>query len=148
MHDFFASGRAIDLVLLVVGLELLALVVRHQRGGKGLAPLDLLGQLLAGALLLLAVRCALTGADYRWTAVFLTASFPAHLYDLARRSRTKLPAAPISTPRKRRPTQTRAGGASVASFVQPALPGAGAGAGAGAAAGGAAPAAPGACFGA
>jgi hypothetical protein len=44
------------------------------------------------------VRCALTGADYRWTAALVTASLPAHLFDLARRTRKKAPAA-LSLPR-------------------------------------------------
>jgi hypothetical protein len=97
MSALFASGRIIDLVLAIVGLEVLALLAWGRRG-RGLAPLDLLGQLLAGALLLLAVRCALTGADYRWTAALVTASLPAHLFDLARRTRKKAPAA-LSLPR-------------------------------------------------
>lgn len=87
MSALFASGRIIDVVLTIVGLEVLALLAWGRRGGRGLAPLDLLGQLLAGALLLLAVRCALTGADYRWTAALVTASLPAHLFDLVRRAR-------------------------------------------------------------
>jgi hypothetical protein len=87
VKEFLISGRAIDFVLVVVALEVAALVVARRRTGRGLAPLDLLGQLLAGALLLIAVRCALTGADYRLTALFLAASFPAHLFDLARRLR-------------------------------------------------------------
>jgi hypothetical protein len=87
VSELFASGRAIDIVLLVVGLETLLLFLWGRRGGPGLAPLDLLGQLLAGALLLVAVRCALTGADYRLIALLLIASFPAHLFDLARRAR-------------------------------------------------------------
>jgi hypothetical protein len=87
VREFLTSGRAIDFVLVVVALEVVGLVVAWRRTGRGLAPLDLLGQLLAGALLLIAVRCALTGADYRLTALFLAASFPAHLFDLARRVR-------------------------------------------------------------
>ncbi len=86
MREFFTSGRAIDLILVVVGIEVLVLLLRHRLSGRGLAPIDLIGQLLAGALLLLAVRCALTGADYRCTAAFLIASLPAHLFDLVRRS--------------------------------------------------------------
>jgi hypothetical protein len=35
--------------------------------------------------LLLALRAALTGAGAIWVAAFLTASFPIHLIDLARR---------------------------------------------------------------
>jgi hypothetical protein len=90
LSTFFTSGRAIDVALGVVALEVALLLV--MRGRKGfLAPADLLGQLLAGALLLLAVRCALTGGDYRWTAGLLAASFPAHLFDLYRRTRVAAP---------------------------------------------------------
>ena len=98
MSGLFASGRAIDIVLAVLGVEVAALLLRHRLTGRGLSPVDLLGQLLAGALLLVAVRCALTGTDYRVTAALLLASLPAHLFDLARRSRdherARLAAAP------------------------------------------------------
>jgi hypothetical protein len=42
-------------------------------------------RLLPGALLLLALRAALTGQAWPWIALALAASFPAHLADLARR---------------------------------------------------------------
>ena len=86
MAGFFLSGRACDVALLCIVLEAVVLLVRSGRHGA-LAPLDVFGQLAAGALLLLAVRCALVGADYRWTALLLTASFPAHMFDLVRRRR-------------------------------------------------------------
>lgn len=87
MSAFFTSGRAIDVVLAVLAIELLVLQRRYRRHRRGLSPLDLVGQMLPGGLLLLALRCALTGADYRWIAALLCASFPAHLFDLVRRSR-------------------------------------------------------------
>lgn len=87
VRELFASGRGIDIALVCIALEGALLVGLRRRTGRGLKPLDVLGHLLAGALLLLAMRCALTGADYRWTALFLSASFPAHLFDLARRAR-------------------------------------------------------------
>jgi hypothetical protein len=87
VSELFASGRAIDFVLAVLAVEVIALALRHRLTGRGLSPVDLLAQLLAGALLLLSVRAALTGADYRLTAALLLASLPAHLFDLARRSR-------------------------------------------------------------
>jgi hypothetical protein len=87
MKDLLVTGHLIDVALVVVGLEALALVAARARLGRGLRPLDVLGQLLAGLLLMLAVRCAVTGADYRWTLAFVSASFPAHVFDLARRSR-------------------------------------------------------------
>ncbi|CAM3037782.1 hypothetical protein SPAN111604_00895 [Sphingomonas antarctica] len=41
-----------------------------------------LWRLLPGALMMVALRTALTGADWRWTALALALSFPAHLADL------------------------------------------------------------------
>jgi len=82
LNALFASGHAIDIVLAVVALELLlgvCILGRHR------AKLDLLFALAPGFLLLLALRAALTGAGALWVAAFLTASFPIHLIDLARR---------------------------------------------------------------
>jgi hypothetical protein len=87
LHELFASGRATDLVLLVVAVEAAALLALRLRTGRGLGPLDVFGQLGSGVLLVLAVRSALTGADYRWTALLLAASLPVHLFDLVRRLR-------------------------------------------------------------
>jgi hypothetical protein len=87
VNELFTSGRAIDVALLCIAVEVVLLLVIRQRTSRGLRPLDLFGQLLAGALLLLGVRCAVTGADYRWTAACLMASFPAHIFDLMRRWR-------------------------------------------------------------
>ncbi|MET3827605.1 MULTISPECIES: hypothetical protein [Sphingomonas] len=42
-------------------------------------------RLLPGAMMLLALRAALTGLAWPWIALALAASFPAHLADLARR---------------------------------------------------------------
>jgi hypothetical protein len=87
VQELLANGRIIDLALVVVGLELTVLLVVRQRSRAGLKPIDLIGQLAAGVMLMLALRCALTGADYHWTWLFLTASFPAHVFDLVRRAR-------------------------------------------------------------
>ncbi len=79
------SGRVIDVALAAVVVELgVLLVIRRQ---TGLGPVDVIGQVLAGVLLLLAVRCAVTGAETGWILALLAASFPAHLFDLARRAR-------------------------------------------------------------
>jgi hypothetical protein len=87
MSELFHSGHAIDIVLVVVALELAGLLLLWRRRREGLSPRDLLGLLAPGALLMLALRCALTGVDYRLTALLVTASFPVHLYDLIRRRR-------------------------------------------------------------
>jgi hypothetical protein len=82
LNALFSSGHAIDIVLTVVVLELLlgvCILVPHR------AKIDLLFALAPGFLVLLALRAALTGAGAIWVAAFLTASFPIHLIDLARR---------------------------------------------------------------
>ena len=89
MSELFASGRLIDIALVVVGLETLALLAVGSRAG--IRPMDVIGQMLAGAFLLVAVRLAITGADYRWTLLLVTLSLPAHAFDLVRRAkRSKL----------------------------------------------------------
>jgi len=87
MKELFESGRFVDVALVAIALELLFLVYLRRRTGRGLRPLDVVGHLAAGALLLLALRCVCAGTDYRITLVLLTLSFPAHIFDLARRSR-------------------------------------------------------------
>ena len=78
--DLFASGHAIDFVLAVMVAEAAVLLIRGRR-----PPLDCILALLPGALLLLALRSALTGAPWLWVALFVTASLPVHLADLRRR---------------------------------------------------------------
>jgi predicted membrane channel-forming protein YqfA (hemolysin III family) len=82
MAWLFASGHAVDVVLAVIGVELIVLVTRARW-----RLYDALLCLLPGALMLLALRAALTGLDWRWIALLLLASFPVNLADLARRSR-------------------------------------------------------------
>ncbi|HSP20062.1 MAG TPA: hypothetical protein VLQ79_11140 [Myxococcaceae bacterium] len=101
MDAFLHSGRAVDVVLAFVALEALALLWLVRRR-PGLGPLDVVGQLAAGAFLLGAVRCALTGADARWTAGCLLAALPAHLFDLVRRWRGATPSSPPSSDRRPR----------------------------------------------
>ncbi len=88
MRELLASGRIVDLALAVIVVEFAILMLASRGVPLRARALDLVGQRLAGALLLLALRAALTGADYRWTLGFLTASLPAHLLDTVRRPRT------------------------------------------------------------
>ena len=90
MEALLAHGRVIELALGVIGLELvLVFVGQRWLAGRGLAPLDLVGQLLAGAFLLLAFLLVLSGAEPVWVLLALTASFPAHVFDVARRLRAR-----------------------------------------------------------
>ena len=87
MSELFASGRVVDLVLLVLLLEASGLTLYHRRTGRGIALGDLAGTVLAGASLLLALRAALTGSAWPWIAGFLMLALVAHLFDVARRWR-------------------------------------------------------------
>jgi hypothetical protein len=82
---WFATGRPIDLMLLIVALEVLLLALWRRSKGNPLAAGELVGPVLAGVLLMLALRAALVGAAPELIVLFLAASFPAHLYDLKRR---------------------------------------------------------------
>ena len=79
MGWLFASGHAVDIVLAVIAVELVWLV------RSGWRPSSAVLRLAPGALMLAALRSALTGADWYWIALPLALSFPVHLADLARR---------------------------------------------------------------
>ncbi|MBJ6123005.1 hypothetical protein [Sphingomonas mollis] len=76
----FASGHAVDIVLAVIAVELIWLVA-----GRGWRMTDALLRLGPGVLMLVALRFALTGHDWRWIMTALLSSFPVHLADLMRR---------------------------------------------------------------
>jgi F0F1-type ATP synthase membrane subunit a len=87
MGEFFASGRAVDLILGLMVLEISGLAIYRQKTGRGVSVSRLAGNMLAGAFLLLAVRAALTGAAWPWIAGFLLAGLLGHFIDLAQRWR-------------------------------------------------------------
>jgi hypothetical protein len=76
----FQSGHAADLVIAVLFVEYLWLTAVKGRGAAEVAAF-----LLPAALMMLALRGALTGADWSWIALPLAAAFPVHMLDLARR---------------------------------------------------------------
>jgi multisubunit Na+/H+ antiporter MnhE subunit len=80
----FATGHAVDVVLAVIVVELGWLVGRARwRMTEAVLCLG------PGVLMLLALRAALTGQDWRWIALLLLASFPLNLADLALRTRQR-----------------------------------------------------------
>ena len=79
MAWLFASGHAVDVVLAVIAVEFAWL-----SGRRGWRASDAFLRLAPGALMLVALRAALTGQDWRWIALPLLLSFPVHLADLAR----------------------------------------------------------------
>lgn len=66
-----------DVVLAVIAAEFVYLV-----GRSGWSARAALLRLMPGVLMLVALRAALTGADWLWIALPLLLSFPVHLADL------------------------------------------------------------------
>ena len=84
MPAWLDSTRMVDLVLVLVALELLAvLLVRPARFPWR----EWLPTLAAGAFLVLALRAAVHGAGVAWIGVALAAAGGAHLTDLLLRQR-------------------------------------------------------------
>ncbi|XUU61799.1 hypothetical protein ACRAQ6_05890 [Erythrobacter sp. HA6-11] len=79
----FASGRAIDFVLVVIAAEAVFLKAR------GWAMLELVFMLMPAVLILLGLRAALVGAEWWWIALPLLASLPVHLADVRQRKTRK-----------------------------------------------------------
>ena len=87
MADLFASGHLVDLILVLVIVEAAALLLYWARARRGIAPLDLLPNLCAGAFLLLALRATLAGGGWMIASLWLAAAGLAHLTDVSRRWR-------------------------------------------------------------
>lgn len=87
MSDLFATGRIADLVLALMVVELVALGLWHRHRGRGITPLDLLPNVLAGVALVLALRAALTASGAVWIGVWLIVALVAHIADLRTRWR-------------------------------------------------------------
>lgn len=85
MREFFASGLVVDVILGLMLVEALLLTMIRTRTGSGVPVPDLLINLAAGGCLLLAMRSALLGADWKATAACLVGALTAHLTDLQRR---------------------------------------------------------------
>lgn len=106
--SWFASGRIVDGILLLVALEALVLAWLSRRGGPPMAAL--LANLASGAALMLALRAALVGAGWVAVAAWMLAGLLAHLVDLGLRFRAataqrRSSASPGTTPQ--RPAFTR-----------------------------------------
>jgi hypothetical protein len=87
MAGLFANGRLVDLILIVVIVEATALLLFWRYARRGIAPGDLLPNLCAGALLLLALRITLGGGGWGPACGCLAAAGVAHLIDVSRRWR-------------------------------------------------------------
>lgn len=79
MEEFFASGRAVDVVLAVLVIEAIWLKFRRNIWA------DIIPALLPAVLMMLALRAALTDMAWPFVSVPLALAFPVHIYDLKRR---------------------------------------------------------------
>ena len=86
MAELFASGRIIDLILLLVAAEA-GLLWLYARRGQGPAFVALAPTLASGALLLLALRAAIADTWWGWIALPLSLALVTHIIDLGQRWR-------------------------------------------------------------
>jgi len=81
MEQLFATGRVVDLILLVLVVEIAAIALWRVRRKIQVRATRLLLAALPGVFLLLALRSALSAGPWMVTALWLAASFPAQLAD-------------------------------------------------------------------
>jgi hypothetical protein len=84
---FLSGVHAIDLILAIVAIEIVAITMYWQAKGRGIAPAQLLPNLAAGALLLLALRFSLSGYAWPWYTACLALAGIANIADLRQRWR-------------------------------------------------------------
>ena len=87
MEQLFATGRITELIAVFMVLEGLALALYYRATGRGVTVREIVANTAAGLGLLLALRCALTGAPWWWIAGFLLVALGGHLADLSARWR-------------------------------------------------------------
>lgn len=85
LQSLFQSGAVIDLILLLMAVEAVALLAWRYFTGTGVAPRNLLPFLAAGICLMLALKFALIGQDWIHVAMALCGAFVFHLTDIALR---------------------------------------------------------------
>ena len=78
----FASGRIVDFILVIIVIEGMILGSIYAFRKKGIPPTQFILHALPGAFIFLALRAALVDAGWQPIALFLIASFIAHIIDL------------------------------------------------------------------
>ena len=82
MRELFQSGRVVDLIIGLMMIETAALIAYRRFSGRGVAIKAVLTNIAAGGCLLLALRAAMTGAEWTWVAIPVSIALPLHLLDL------------------------------------------------------------------
>ena len=88
LEALIASGRIVDIMLVFVAIEVLALLVYRGVTGRGLGAVALLLNIGAGGSLMVALKLVFDQAPWQWVASALVASLAFHVSDLAYRWRT------------------------------------------------------------
>ena len=84
---FFAGTGLVDFVIAVTFVEGVLLSLWNVRTGRGMPVRDVLGMLLPGMWLMLAMRSVMIGSDWIIAALFLLSAGFSHVSDLLRRLR-------------------------------------------------------------
>jgi hypothetical protein len=84
MNALFAHGWIIGWILAGMVFETAGLAAFHAWSGRGVAPKNFLANLASGMCLLLAMRLALGGAWWGFTAASMLGALVFHVTDLAR----------------------------------------------------------------
>jgi hypothetical protein len=83
MQEFLQDGRMIEVILALVALEAGVLIAWFRFTGRGVAPISLVVNLMAGAFLLLALLAVLHNSSFWTLGLCLAAALLAHIADLA-----------------------------------------------------------------
>ncbi len=82
LSDIISSGRIVDIMVLFVVIEVIALTIYWRRTGKGIALIPLLANIGAGGSLMLALGATLKGFVPEIIALCLISSLIFHVTDL------------------------------------------------------------------
>ena len=93
MQGWVSSGGLIDTIITITLLETAVLLVHHYTTKRGLMPRDYLFNVASGLCLMLALRCALSGAAWYFLTIWLMAAGLVHIADIAIRLR-QIPSVP------------------------------------------------------
>ena len=87
MIEFLSGVHVVDLILAIVAVEAVSITAFWHKTGRGLAPMQLLPNLLAGTALLVALRLAISGFSWPFYAACLALAGIANVIDLRQRWR-------------------------------------------------------------
>ena len=85
LEALISTGRIVDIMVLFIGMEIVAVTLYRSATGGGIPMLPLLLNIGAGGSLMLALRASLTDAGWHWIAAFLILALVFHAADQTQR---------------------------------------------------------------